>query len=126
MSGNSIPPPAQAADAISEPKELIERLVGVLRESGRADGDAPQLLARLSQSLAHRFDREETEYEDTILRAPWLTAAVRQLREQHEQLLETLEGLSRALPPNDATPWPRDLEHRVHRRHPARARRRGL
>ncbi|MFV1966730.1 MAG: hemerythrin domain-containing protein [Pirellulaceae bacterium] len=93
-----------------EPKELIGRLAVALRERDPGAYMAAPVLVQLSEALSHRFEREDDDFDAAIQRAPWLTAGVLQLKEQHGQMLQIVDELQvRMQDKDDFSGWPVDL-----------------
>jgi hypothetical protein len=84
------------ADNSEDPRLLVEQLVEFAEQPELGLAGPLDLLTRLRHALAERFDGEENGgiHEETLSRTPWLCVTVRQLRQEHEELLQSLEGLA--------------------------------
>jgi len=112
MTGNGVYPSVSRLGP--EPRQLIERLVELVRVRPTEQRDALPVLTNLSVALTHRFEREDDDFDAAMQRAPWVTGGVRQLKEQHGQLMHLLNGLQQTLQAGDCSmQWPEELGDRV-------------
>jgi len=116
MSTNGTPGPVSGtgADEHCEPKELMGRLAAVLRGGpGDVETAAPVLL-QLFETLSHRFERENDDFDAAIQRAPWLTAGVIHLRLQHGKMLQIIGDLRLRLQDSAVSArWSGDIDEQL-------------
>jgi hypothetical protein len=112
MSGDGVQPPLSSFEIPlgREPKELIDRLVEVMKGKELVQADALPVLSQLAVSLSNRFEREDGDYDEAMQRAPWLAAGVRQMKEQHGQLMGILGDLQDTVRGGEAAaPWSQNV-----------------
>lgn len=77
------------------PRQLIESLIELLHHSDASPADTRRLLKELGLSVERCFDSRNADdtYEAALLRAPWLTAEVEELKQQCSALRQSLKSM---------------------------------
>jgi len=88
---------------VDHSQDVLQDISDSFYESADALARMRDRIARLAEEMASRFAAEEQSgrYEDALCQAPWLTARAQELRQQHIQLIETLNGLRRRCESSD-------------------------
>ncbi|MHB8899410.1 MAG: hemerythrin domain-containing protein [Thermoguttaceae bacterium] len=94
-----------------QPRQIVAEISGLFREPADAITRLQQRLDLLAEQLSLRFASEEQSgrYVDALGRAPWLTARIQELQQQHQQLVASLRHLRELCQSSTEanTLWPR-------------------
>lgn len=77
------------------PRQVVAEISSIFREPTDAMIELCERIDWLADQLARRFASEEQSgrYDDALCHAPWLTARAQELQQQHQQLIDLLNGL---------------------------------
>lgn len=75
---------------------ILDRIQAIFADPSRDRGPFAEAISELRSHLDVHFQTEEKEgfFKDIVSRAPWLKDSAEELRKEHGEMLETIQGVS--------------------------------